>query len=103
MNKMKSNGKPVTKVSSKPEMPKTNSKPEMPKVNSKQEMPKTVVEAKVQPSAPPMPVDFQLAPQANATPVPTPKKNLLAAKQFHLTNDDIILRQPLSPKLNPKL
>ena len=66
-----------------------------------------VQQPRVQPSAPPMPLINQtvLAPAAAAAAaaqITSPKKNLLATKQFHLTNDDI-LRQPLSPKLNPKL
>lgn len=82
INKMKSSSsKPVTKVSSKPEIPSNK-----------------MQETKVQPSAPPMPVNFQLGSQ-----IPSVTKNLLATKQFHLTNDDIISRQPLTPNLNPKL
>ena len=69
--------------------------------NDPKQQQQATVPLRVQPSAPPLPPDHSSIVVVNSPPIKN--KALLASKQFHLTNEDIIQRQPLTPKLNPKL
>jgi hypothetical protein len=72
------------------------------KNDPKQQQQQATVPLRVQPSAPPLPPDHSSIVVVNSPQIKNTKA-LLASKQFHLTNEDIIQRQPLTPKLNPKL